>query len=93
MKWCCIGFKGNYEMAGQRGTSILFGRDSLGAPEVTLQCRAVDKGQEAPIKSDNPISIVTDIRIVFCPWCGRDVEKWYRKEVDDLFRPDLKITS
>lgn len=93
MKWCCVGFKGNYEQAGQRGTSILVGRDSLGAPEVTLQCRVVDKGQEGAIDCDNyPISIVTDLRIVFCPWCGRNVEKWYRKEVDTLFRPDLKIT-
>jgi hypothetical protein len=94
MKWCCVGFKGNYEMAGQRGPSILVGRDSLGMPEVTLQCRVVDRGQESSIKSDNyPVSIVTDIRIVFCPWCGRNVEEWYRREIDALFRPHLKISS
>ncbi len=93
MKWCCVGFKAHYQQAGQQGSSILVGRDSLDAPEVTLQCRVVDSGQEGSITSEkHPVSIVTDIRIVFCPWCGRNAEKWYRKEVDNLFRPDLKIT-
>lgn len=26
------------------------------------------------------------------PWCGRNLRKWYRKLVDDLYRPELEIT-
>jgi hypothetical protein len=86
-----MGFKSGFEAAGQRGSAILVGRDSLGAPEFTLQFRVVDRGQEDSIKSDNPMSLITDVRFVFCPWCGRNAEKFYSGSVDALFRPDLKI--
>ena len=92
MKWCCMGFEAGYEAAGQRGSAILVGRDSLGAPEFTLQFRAVDRGQEGSVKSESPISLITDVRFVFCPWCGRNAEQFYGGSVDALFRPDLKIT-
>jgi hypothetical protein len=92
MKWCCFGFKVGYESAGRRGGAILVGRDSVGAPDISLQFRAVDKGREDSIRGgDAPISLVEDIRFAFCPWCGRNALKWYRKNIDALFRPDLKI--
>ena len=92
MKWCCMGFEAGYDAAGQRGSAILVGRDSLGAPEFTLQFRVADKGQEETVKSDNPLSLITDVRFVFCPWCGRNAVKFYGERVDALFRPGLKIT-
>lgn len=92
MKWCCVGFEAGYERAGQRGSAILVGRDSLGAPDFTFQVRVVDMGLEGSVKSDNPLSLITDVRFVFCPWCGRNAEQFYRGSVDALYRPDLKIT-
>jgi hypothetical protein len=92
MRWCCIGFKANYEQAGGRGAAILMGRDLLGAPEVTLQYRAVDKGDEEFIKSERVMSCVIEVRIVFCPWCGQNVEEWYGKYVEVLYREGLKIS-
>jgi hypothetical protein len=92
MKWCCIGFEANYETAGQRGTAYLIGRDSLGKPEFTLQFRAVAIDTEFPlVKSDVPISTVIDIRITFCPSCGSNLEKWYGKYVDSLYRKGLRV--
>lgn len=81
-------------MASRRGAAILIGRDSLGRPEFTLQFRAVDKGKETTLSGDEtiPISLVEDVGMRFCPWCGRDLEEWYGDFVDDLYRPDLKIT-
>jgi len=95
MKWCCLGFEANYGNAGQRGMSILVGRNYEGRPEFTLQFRTVDKGNEQFISSSNetiPISLVEDVGMCYCPWCGRDLEKWYGDYVDSLYRPDLKIT-
>jgi hypothetical protein len=95
INWCCIGFKGNYNEAGQRGLGVLISRDYEGRPEFTLQFRTVDKGNEQFISSSEmaiPFSTVVDVRIRFCPWCGRDLETWYGDAVDDLYRPDLKIT-
>jgi len=94
MKWCCIGFKSNYESAGQRGSAILIGRSSLGKPEFTLQFRAVDINKEFPfVKSNVPISTIVDSRITFCPACGCNLEKWYGKYVDSLYREGLKVTE
>lgn len=93
MKWCCMAFEGHYMQAGSRGFTILIGRNSAGKPQFVLQHRALDKGAEGSVKSDEaPISVVSDVVIQYCPWCGRRLEKWYGKSVDDLFRPDLRIS-
>lgn len=89
--WCCIGFKAGYDSAGQRGTGYLIGRDSLDAPEFILQFRAVDKGEESHIQSDISASVVMDIRIVFCPSCGVNLEEFYRKHIDSLHREGLEV--
>ncbi len=92
MKWCCVGFKSSYETAGQRGTAYLIGRNSLGKPAFTLQFRAVDIDKEFPlINSDIPISTVIDIGIVFCPSCGVNLERFYGKYVDSLYRKGLRV--
>ena len=97
VKWCCAGFHGNYDRAGQRGMGILVGTDYQGRPEFTLQSRAIDKEHEQSVKptiaSLQPsIVIVVDVGMRYCPWCGRDLEKWYGDAADALFRPDLKTS-
>lgn len=92
MKWCCLTFKSWYEAAGERGFAILVGRDSAGKPQFTIQHRSVDVEMEDLVKTETPLSLVADIQIDYCPWCGRKLDKWYAKNVDDLYRPDLKIT-
>jgi hypothetical protein len=91
MKWCCSPFEGWYGHAGQRGAAILIGRDSTGAPSFTLQYRAIEQGDEKLVTSEKPISVVTELGLQYCPWCGRDLERWYGPNVDKLFRPYLKI--
>lgn len=92
MKWCCPGFEGFYGNAGQRGAGILIGRDSTGRPEFTLQYRAVDEGEDISINSEGLVSRIVDVGMQYCPWCGRNLVKWYGKHVDQLYRPGLKIT-
>jgi hypothetical protein len=91
MKWCCLGFQSHYRAAGRSGQAILIGRDSSGAAEIVMQYRAVDVGNEGRLHSDIPVATVLDIRIVFCPWCGRNAEEWYGQHVDSLYREGLKI--
>jgi hypothetical protein len=92
MKWCCITFKSWYEAAGKRGFAILVGRDSAGKPQFTIQHRSIDPEMEDLVKTETPLSLVADIQISYCPWCGRNLERWYGKNVDTLYRPNLKIT-
>lgn len=92
MKWCCAGFKGNYGEAGQRGVGILVGRDFEGRPEFTLQFRAIERGNEQAVISEKPISLVVDVSMRYCPWCGSNLEEWYGDVADALHRQDLKIS-
>ena len=92
MEWCCAGFESFYGNAGHQGPGILVGRDSIGEPEFTLQYRAFDPGDKVEFMSQDPIASVIDIRLQFCPWCGRNLLKWYGNIVDDLYRPHLKIS-
>jgi len=91
MKWCCLPFKGWYEGAGERGAAILVGRNRVGDPEFILQHRAVDKEVESLPDPEFPMSIISEVSINFCPWCGRNLNKWYGKNVDELYRPGLKM--
>lgn len=91
MKWCCVAFKAWYELAGHRGFAILVGQDSKGLGEFTFQHRVADMGTPEPPPTDYPVSIISEIDISYCPWCGRNLEEWYGMYIDELCRPHLKI--
>ena len=91
MKWCCAGFESFYGNAGHQGAGLLVGRDSLGEPEFIMQYRATDTGQKIEFSSEDPIAPVVDVRLQYCPWCGRNLEKCYGNIVEDLYRPHLRI--
>lgn len=92
MKWCCPAFAGWYDHSGQRGIAILVGRDSTGEPEFLMQYRAVNEGEEMSFNPEVVASTVIEVGLRYCPWCGRNLDKWYGKNVDALYRPYLKIT-
>jgi hypothetical protein len=94
MNWCCQIFKGWYDEAGGRGLGIVVGRSpTTKQPYFRIQYRAVDPGCENSVSSPNPVSVVSEIGIIFCPWCGRDLKTIYAKNVDELSRPDLEISQ
>jgi hypothetical protein len=87
VEWCCAGFRSyvEYTQPGDRGVTVLFGRDSLRRLEVVVQFRSVEFAQESHLPAiPIPISLCTDVRIVFCPWCGTNVETHYARWVDQL---------
>jgi uncharacterized protein (UPF0212 family) len=92
MKWCCNTFKSHYEQAGKRGSAILVGKNYFDNPQVTIQFRAVSIGNEEKVSSDILTSIIIDVGIDFCPWCGQNLSKFYSKTAKELFREGLKIT-
>ena len=93
MRWCCQTFKGWYDEAGKRGLGLLVGRSSTNNdPYFLIQHRVVDSGLEKSVVSANPVSVVSQIGILFCPWCGQNLRAVYKKVVDELARPDLEIS-
>jgi len=90
MKWCCMGFEGNFQTAGARGFGVFVSKRSGSEPEFILQHRSLDPGAPTP-NFEYPISLVSDVRMRFCPWCGVSLRDWYRSATEDLDRSELKV--
>jgi hypothetical protein len=54
-----------------------------------LQHRSIEPGAPNPVYEHGPLTLVAEIGILHCPWCGRELAKWYRSDVKHLSRPDL----
>ena len=92
MEWCCLGFEGNYGNAGNRGAAVLVGKTYSGNPEFTLQFRAVDPRDETNVQSSSgPLSLVMDVGLKYCAWCGVLLGDHYESMVDRLYRPGLRV--
>src|SRR5687768_14917022 len=91
MKWCCRVFEDCYQEAGFRGIAVLVDRNSDGTRRFDLQFRVADEGSEATVHSDDPdvlVSLLTQMQIQYCPWCGCKLSRWYRRQIDSLTRMD-----
>src|SRR5258708_5430450 len=58
-----------------------------------LQHRAIEPNSPRPIDYNWPLSIVSEIGLQFCPWCGVRLKNWYRKVITELDRSDLAVRS
>jgi hypothetical protein len=60
-----------------------------------LQARAMDWNNQIPQlaepNSQPQIAAVSEMVIQYCPWCGRNLIKWYRKDLPQLIKPGLRI--
>ena len=91
VKWCCSPFQRVYERAGDRSIAVLVDRYKNGDPTFILQARAFEKGQEPALNLPVAMSLVIEETMNYCPWCGTNLLRFYRKQIDRLARPDLKI--
>jgi len=90
VKWCCGVFKGWFEAAGERGIGILVDRDEDGSAAFTIQSRSVELDDEGPKDHPRPVTLVAELRIQFCPWCGHSLVDVYSKVADVMARPHLR---
>ena len=88
--WCCPQFEGTYEAAGGRAFSILVDFQPPDDPSFILQHRAVELDQELPA-IPIPIAVVSEVHILFCPWCGRNLREFYGATAASLVRPGFRI--
>jgi hypothetical protein len=88
MKWCCTGFEQWYSLSEERGLGIVVGRADSGDPVFSLQHRAVEPGVRLPDTEGVAVSLVDRTPISHCPWCGRRLDRWYKKAVEELHNAD-----
>jgi hypothetical protein len=96
VKFCCVGFQVSVENVGNRGHSMVIGRDSIGGTKVRLQHRVVDAGLEAMVscaQNTVPLSLVAEMGIQFCPWCGRNVVDHYKRQIQLIDNSSLFISG
>jgi hypothetical protein len=88
---CCPGFEARFSEAGERGVSIFF--DDADTPaRFILQHRSLEPGASLS-DTESPVSLVTDTVIRFCPHCGANLDRWYRRSLRRLARPDLAVRA
>ena len=88
--WCCVAFKSAFDAAGERAFAIVVDRFLEGYAFI-LQHRALEPDDPGPKNHPRPISIVSEMHIHFCPWCGRSLEEFYRARLAEMVRPGLTI--
>jgi hypothetical protein len=93
MKYCCDQFRLNFEIAGTRG----FGVFSIGSfykneTAFIIQHRTMELGEEPPSFSKSPLSLISQMHIHYCPWCGIRLEEFYGAN-PEIMRPDLALGS
>ena len=76
---------------GQRRISWLriFFDKSKSSRMFLLQHRAIEPDAPMP-RYDHPMSVVSQTGASYCPWCGKDLMKWYNDHLEELAR-DLAI--
>ena len=81
MNWCCSGFETSYGKWNDRGTHYYLEYIPNGNHKFLLVTIAVDP-KNFKYLNENPIpiaiSLVTIVRINYCPTCGVDLKKFYR---------------
>lgn len=46
---------------------------------------------KVPLYTDRPLLVAINFPIIYCPYCGKRLDKWYRRIDLSLIREDLEI--
>ena len=84
VRWCCPPFKNGYSIGPHRGVFTVL-TTSVDSPlRFALFVQSVDspgmKGSPLPFA----VSLIAELVILHCPWCGQHLDRHYRKQVEAL---------
>jgi hypothetical protein len=91
MKFCCRAFEHWHGAAGTRGFGVFAAESEQDQAMFLIQHRALDADARSPEYSPSPLSLVSDLIIQFCPWCGTKLDEFYRVTKKQIDRTDLKL--
>jgi hypothetical protein len=89
MKFCCNGIEGVHANVGLREFAVFTARYPDGFVFV-LQHRALDPDALPPF-TESPMSTVSELLINYCPWCGVNLKEFYRDQLKELDKSELKL--
>ena len=85
--WCCEQLRLNFEARDRAGlyilaTSTIHGID--GDPSFWICMRSVELDEFGKLNSPIKVILATQARITHCPWCGVELESFYRGRCSEL---------
>ncbi len=89
IRWCCRALRDSVSEAGHRGLAI-FLNDVADPAYFVIQFRALEPGSPDP-ESESFLTLSLETGIRFCPWCGKDLLRFYRKHLKALSRPEFVV--
>lgn len=82
-QWCCEPFKNAFTRGPNRG----FNAGVTESDDVALFWRPIEPGDEHLVRETKlpyTMSLVAECVILFCPWCGRNLRKAYRRQLEKM---------
>jgi len=96
MKYCCDGFKDAFKNIEKRGFSIFATEDNFNKPIFYLYFRSIDMDEENELKSllynvkfQKAFTLSTECVISYCPWCGKNLARFYDKTWKNILGESL----
>jgi hypothetical protein len=94
-EWCCSSFRDLYEARCGRRLFVFVRPARWGGcqlPSFWLAFRSVrhqdlSRFSAAGLPPDLPLTISTSLRIIRCPWCGIDLDEFYKGRSAELVDP------
>jgi hypothetical protein len=99
MKWCCDGFRANYDQRHERGliVYVLPSVAELSEPSFRIGFRAIERSKYSSLsevlkgRMDGCLSLDCSAGMRFFPWCGSTLATFYRSTWQELL--DERITD
>ena len=95
-KWCCTSFESLYDFRTGKGLHVfasdpIEGGDGTPSFHITFRCtekRNLPKLLSVLKEQELPCAFSPNVRtgMKFCPWCGKNLKKFYRKNYSQLVR-------
>lgn len=89
--WCCPAFESRFEEAGSRGFAVVVAEGGSGEARFLLQHRAVEPGDESRVDASAPLSLLSELQMRHCPWCGKGLEEWYADRWRTMIKPEISV--
>jgi hypothetical protein len=82
-KWCCSAFENAYLLEDERGVAAMY--EHMGdMVRFSLLFRAVEKQYQTQLVQSFPLTVVQQVPIKCCPWCGTNLAKHYGRQIQLL---------
>lgn len=97
-KYCCARFGEAIENAGKNGLSVIAQADINNKPFFIMIFRSLDNDDQKEYAEivgktgyKKKVCLATELSIQYCPWCGKNLQRFYRKDWVNMVGERLEL--